>query len=86
VPKGSIAVDGISLTINEVLEDAIRLMIIPHTLAVTTLGVKRVDDLVNLEVDVIAKMVHRFLKPYLSKAEEEKKLLTVEFLKEHGFA
>jgi len=86
VPKGSIAVDGISLTINEVLEDAIRLMIIPHTLAVTTLGVKKVGDLVNLEVDVIAKMVHRFLKPYLSKAEEEKKLLTVEFLKEHGFA
>jgi len=85
VPKGSIAVDGISLTINEVLEDAIRLMIIPHTLAVTTLGVKKVGDLVNLEVDVIAKMVHRFLKPYLSKAEEEKSLLTVEFLKEHGF-
>jgi riboflavin synthase len=86
VPKGSIAVDGISLTINEVLEDAIRLMIIPHTLAVTTLGVKKVGDSVNLEVDVIAKMVHQFLKPYLSKAEEEKKLLTVEFLKEHGFA
>jgi len=86
VPKGSIAVDGISLTINEVLEDAIRLMIIPHTLAVTTLGVKKVGDLVNLEVDVIAKMVHRFLKPYLSKVEEEKNLLTFDFLKEHGFA
>ena len=86
VPKGSIAVDGISLTINEVIEDAIRLMVIPHTLAVTTLGVKKVGDLVNLEVDVIAKMVHRFLKPYLSKVEEEKNLLTVEFLKEHGFA
>ena len=86
VPKGSIAVDGISLTINEVLEDAIRLMIIPHTLAVTTLGVKKVGDLVNLEVDVIAKMVHRFLKPYLSKVEEEKNLLTFGFLKEHGFA
>jgi len=91
VPKGSIAVDGISLTINEVLEDAIRLMIIPHTLKVTTLGVKKVGDLVNLEVDIIAKMVHRFLKPYLyklgeEKGREEKSRLTLDFLKTHGFA
>jgi riboflavin synthase len=57
VEKGSIAVDGVSLTVAAVHEDGVTLALIPHTLAVTTLGTARPDDPVNLEVDVIAKYV-----------------------------
>ena len=59
VEKGSITVDGVSLTIAEIAGDGIRLALIPHTLAVTTLGTAVPGDLVNLEVDVIAKYVER---------------------------
>ncbi len=61
VEKGSITVDGISLTVAEVLHDGFAVAVIPHTLAVTTLGTKQPDDPVNLEVDVIAKYVERLL-------------------------
>lgn len=62
VTKGSIAVDGISLTINEGAERGFRVTIIPHTAKVTTLGVKRVGDTVNLESDLIGKYVERLLQ------------------------
>ena len=61
VQKGSIAVDGISLTVAGVEEDAFRIAVIPHTLAVTTLGTRAVGDTVNLETDVVAKYVERLL-------------------------
>lgn len=61
VPKGSIAVDGISLTVAEVHADGFAVWLIPHTLAVTTLGVRRAGDLVNLEFDLLAKYVERLL-------------------------
>ncbi|HLW68326.1 MAG TPA: riboflavin synthase [Gemmataceae bacterium] len=61
VPKGSIAVDGISLTIVDVTRDSFSVMLIPHTLANTTLGFKSVGDSVNLETDVLAKYVERQL-------------------------
>ena len=61
VEKGSITVDGISLTAASMHPDGVDLALIPHTLAVTTLGSARVGDLVNLEVDVIAKYVERLL-------------------------
>ncbi|MER3417088.1 MAG: riboflavin synthase [Gemmataceae bacterium] len=61
VPKGSVAVDGVSLTIVEVLADGFTVALIPHTLAVTTLGSKSVGDTVNLEVDILAKYVVRWL-------------------------
>jgi riboflavin synthase len=61
VEKGSITVDGVSLTVVEVLEDGFTVAVIPHTAAVTTLGAKGPGDLVNLEVDVIAKYVERLL-------------------------
>ncbi len=63
-PKGSVAVDGVSLTVVEVLDGeapAFTVSLIPTTLAATTLGVRRPGDLVNLEVDVIAKYVERLL-------------------------
>jgi riboflavin synthase len=61
VLKGSIAVDGISLTINEVTAQGFRVTLIPHTAKVTTLGVKQVGDPVNLETDLIGKFVERLL-------------------------
>ena len=61
VPKGSIAVDGVSLTLVEVGGDWFSVMLIPHTLAVTTLGRLGVGDKVNLEVDLLAKHLARLM-------------------------
>ena len=63
VEKGSIAVDGVSLTVTAVDNDSFSIALIPHTLAVTTLGVKGIGDPVNLEVDLMAKYVERLLTP-----------------------
>lgn len=61
VPKGSITVDGISLTVVEAGESSFTVSLIPETLARTTLGFKKAGDLVNLEVDVIAKYVEKMV-------------------------
>jgi riboflavin synthase len=61
VEKGSITVDGCSLTVVEAGADRFRVAIVPHTAAATTLGTKRPGDLVNLEVDMVAKYVERLL-------------------------
>jgi riboflavin synthase len=59
--KGSVAVDGVSLTLVDVEDDRFSVALIPHTLRVTTLGLRRVGDAVNLETDVLAKYVQRQL-------------------------
>ena len=64
VEKGSITVDGVSLTVVEVLADGFTVAVIPHTCEVTTLGVRQVGDAVNLEVDVMAKYAERLLVGY----------------------
>ena len=61
VEKGSITVDGVSLTVAALHDDGVTIALIPHTLAVTTLGTAVPGDPVNLEVDVIAKYVERLL-------------------------
>ncbi len=61
-PKGSVAVDGVSLTIVESLPDRFSVALIPYTLAVTTLGQIRVGDRVNIETDLLAKYVQRILE------------------------
>jgi riboflavin synthase len=61
VAKGSIAVDGVSLTVVDVADDRFTVSLIPETLARTTLGARRPGDRVNLEVDVLAKYVERLL-------------------------
>lgn len=61
VAKGSVAVDGISLTVNETLDDRFSVMIIPHTLEQTTLAGRQVADRVNIETDLIGKYVARLL-------------------------
>jgi riboflavin synthase len=63
VHKGSITVDGISLTVAAVRDDGFQVAVIPHTLAVTTLGIRTVGARVNLEVDLVAKYVERLLVP-----------------------
>ena len=62
VPKGSITVDGISLTVVEVRPDSFTVSLIPETLARTTLGARRPGETVNLEVDVIAKYVEKMVR------------------------
>ncbi len=60
-PKGSVALDGISLTINEVEDDVFGVNIIPHTWTVTTLGARKAGDRLNMEVDMLARYVARIL-------------------------
>lgn len=62
VLKGSITIDGVSLTVNEVGEDFVGLSLIPETLRLTTLGTKQPGDLVNIEADVMAKHIERLLE------------------------
>lgn len=66
VLKGSVAIDGVSLTVAALDPAAFTVALIPYTLELTTLGVARVGDRVNLEVDVVAKYVERLLEPYRS--------------------
>jgi len=61
VSKGSIAVDGVSLTLVDLWPDAFSIMLIPHTLAVTTLGGARPGDRANIEIDILAKHVQKLL-------------------------
>jgi riboflavin synthase len=62
VEKGSIAVDGVSLTVTDVADSSFGMALVPFTLQATTLGAARVGDLVNLEADVVAKYVEGFLR------------------------
>ena len=67
VDKGSICLDGISLTIVEKLDQCFTVALIPHTLSVTTWGKKKIDDLVNIEVDIMAK----YIKNLMPKEKDE---------------
>jgi riboflavin synthase len=82
VPKGSVAIDGISLTVADVTGDSFSVSVIPHTAAQTTLGSKAVGDIVNLENDMIGKYVDRLLHSY---QDASKKDINLEFLKANGF-
>lgn len=80
VEKGSIAIDGISLTVASVNADGFTVAVIPHTLSVTTLGLKRAGDRVNLETDIIGKYVEKFLTGHTSRGG-----VTEALLRESGF-
>lgn len=84
IEKGSIAIDGISLTVAKVTERDFSVSIIPHTLGETILGEKKPGDKVNLENDVIGKYVERFLADKEPKQKKEG-TLTKEFLFQAGF-
>ena len=68
VEKGSVTVDGISLTAYDLTSDTFRVAVIPHTQAVTTLGVRRPGDEVNIEMDVLAKHVERLMQPHMRRS------------------
>ncbi|MDI6801186.1 MAG: riboflavin synthase [Thermodesulfovibrionales bacterium] len=78
VEKGSVAVDGISLTVVDVFKDAFTVVIIPHTARMTTIGFKNIGDTVNLEPDILGKYVAKFLK-----TNKDSSLLSA--LKQSGF-
>lgn len=82
VTKGSVTVDGISLTVNEAASDSFSLAIIPHTLDQTTLSERKVGDEVNVETDLIGKYVARFLKDGMP---EKAQGVTMDVLAKHGF-
>lgn len=82
VEKGSIAMDGISLTVAKVDETCFSVSLIPHTVGYTTLGSKRVGDSMNLENDVIGKYVEKLLLP---QETPKKSAITKEFLLQNGF-
>ena len=67
VEKGSVTVDGISLTAFDLTADTFRVAVIPHTTAVTTLGVRKPGDAVNIEMDVLAKHVQRLVEPHTKR-------------------
>jgi riboflavin synthase len=83
IKKGSVAVDGVSLTINDCGSDSFDVSIIPHTAKLTTIGFKKPGDSVNIETDMIGKYVERFMmgKP----VEETKGRLDMQFLAKSGF-
>lgn len=71
IPRGSVAVDGVSLTVASLWEGGFDVMVIPHTLEVTTLGRRAVGERVNLEMDVIGKYLYRYVTTSLSAAPYE---------------
>lgn len=82
VEKGSITVDGISLTVAALGDDWLEIAVIPHTWKVTNLATLKPGDAVNLEVDIIAKYVERMLQPHQAKAKSS---LTLEQLTKMGY-
>ena len=83
VEKGSVAIDGISLTVASVEADRFSVSVIPHTAAVTLLGRKGPGDRVNLETDLIGKYVEKLLRP--ADAPAAGGGISLEFLAENGF-
>ncbi len=81
IPKGSITVDGVSLTVSKQSNDTFSVYLIPHTLNITTLGTRKKGDHVNIEVDLIGK----YVKNMLIAKQSNKAILTKQFLKEKGF-
>lgn len=84
VEKGSIAIDGISLTVARVAQDSFSISAIPHTVQKTVLLERRKGDAVNLETDIIGKYVERLLSP-AGGQKPQQRVLTKEFLAECGF-
>ena len=95
VEKGSIAIDGVSLTVARVSENGFSISMIPHTADVTALGHKRAGDIVNLECDIIGKYVEKLLfsgrasptaaTSATAKANSKPSTLTADFLASNGF-
>lgn len=83
--KGSITVDGVSLTANDVDGDLLELNIVPHTVQETLINDYKVGTQVHLEVDIIARYLERMMNPNSSSKEEKKSKITEAFLAQNGF-
>ncbi len=83
--KGSVAVDGTSLTIFDLTENTFTLSLIPHTLSETILRKKGVGDIVNIECDMLGKYVSSFLQRSFPNKKSTKSKISASFLEEHGF-
>lgn len=84
IEKGSIAIDGISLTVNRCFKGGFSVSIIPHTMQMTTLGRLRIGSSVNIEVDLIGKYLEKLAGGYSPKAREDSRL-SPSFLADKGF-
>jgi len=85
VEKGSIAIDGASLTVVSVSDGAFQISLVPHTQSMTTLGAISVGDIVNLEVDIIGKYIEKLLQPTLFQSPNRKPSISLDLLKSNGF-
>ena len=85
IEKGSVAVDGISLTINRCSEGLFDVTIIPHTSLMTTVRVKKIGDKVNIETDMIGKYVERFISGREEKNPDDHRSIYNEFLTKTGY-
>jgi len=82
IDKGSIAIDGISLTVAEIEKDYLSVSLIPHTIKETSLLRKNIGDAVNLECDLVGKYIYKYLN---TGNKEENKTIDIDFLRKHGF-
>ena len=80
VKKGSVTVDGISLTVADIIDNTVKIAVIPHTFENTNLKALKIGDFVNIETDILAKYVEKFLS-----TGDNKSGISMEFLMEHGF-
>ena len=88
IEKGSVAVEGISLTVNKCSDTNFEVSIIPHTAEITTIGLKQVGDKVNIETDMLGKYVKKILKGSISRNDampEGQRDITMELLAKNGF-
>lgn len=85
IEKGSITIDGVSLTVNSCGRGTFSVSIIPHTLKMTTLGLMKVGTKVNIEVDIIGKYVEKLLAPKEEGGHDADDTLNLGFLAQHGF-
>jgi riboflavin synthase len=85
IEKGSIAIDGTSLTVNTCDDKTFSIVVIPHTLEVTLLGVLQAGDSVNIEVDLIGKYVEKMLQAEEPGPQKSQAGINPEFLAKHGF-
>lgn len=85
IPKGSVAIDGISLTVVSVQKNSFTVSLIPHTAKITSLGFKKVGDKVNLEADIVGKYIERMMHYQNDSENESESQLSMEFLADNGF-
>lgn len=84
IMKGSVALDGTSLTVAYVDESCLKVSLIPHTAELTILGSKKAGDKVNIECDMVGKYIEKLIKGE-TQVESSKKSITMDFLRENGF-